>query len=137
MEEIEPVFGAMGMDDFKPEYFMRYFDERSSKSSAKKDIKFLSVIFNWARARGFMCIANPLTGITRQMKVKEGRDFYVTDEMFALVYDCASPVTQDAIDLAYLTGQRPADVLRMRWDQVRDVRYGSSKERPRRGSKSQ
>jgi hypothetical protein len=54
------------------------------------------------------------------MKIKEGRDIYVTDETLALVYDCASPVIQDAIGLAYLTGQRPADVLKMRWDQVKD-----------------
>jgi integrase len=132
-KEIEPIFGGMGMDDFKPEYFMRYFDKRSAKSSAKKEIKFLSVIFNWARARGFMRIANPLVGITRQMKIKEGRDIYVTDEILALVYDCAVPVIQDAIDLAYLTGQRPADVLRMRWEQVRDgclwIEQGKTKAR--------
>ena len=46
------------------------------------------------------------------MKLKEGRDIYVTDEMLALVYSCSAPVIQDAIDLAYLTGQRPADVLK-------------------------
>lgn len=40
--------------------------------------------------------------------------------MLALVYSCSTPVIQDAIDLAYLTGQRPADVLKMRWDQVKD-----------------
>jgi integrase len=119
-KQLGPIYGEMCMDDFKPEYFMLYFDRRSAKSSAKKELKFLSVIFNWARARGFMKLANPLTGVIRQMKVKEGRDIYVTDEMLALVYDCAVPVIQDAIDLAYLTGQRPADVLKMRWDQVRD-----------------
>ena len=54
------------------------------------------------------------------MKIKEGWDIYVTDEMLALVYNCASPVIQDAIDLAYLTGQHPADVLKMRWDQIKD-----------------
>jgi integrase len=67
-----------------------------------------------------MMAANPVAGTTRQMKVTECRDIYVTDEMLALVYSCASPIIQDAIDLAYLTGQRPADVLKMRWDQVRD-----------------
>ncbi|WP_090959544.1 DUF3850 domain-containing protein [Nitrosospira sp. Nsp18] len=30
---------------------------------------------------------------TKQMKVKEGRDIYVTDAMVALVYKCASAVT--------------------------------------------
>ncbi|SEL54077.1 tyrosine-type recombinase/integrase [Nitrosovibrio tenuis] len=80
-----------------------------------------------------MAAANPVTGTTRQMKIKEGRDLYVTDEMLALIYECASPVIQDAIDLAYLTGQRPADVLKMRWDQVKDgslsVEQGKTKAR--------
>ena len=44
----------------------------------------------------------------------------MTDAMVALVYECASPVIQDAIDLAYLTVQQPTDVLKMRWDQVKD-----------------
>jgi integrase len=119
-KQLQPVFGEADADAIKPEHMMRYFDTRSAKASAKKEIKFLSVIFNWARARGFMTTANPVTGTTRQMKLKEGRDIYVTDEMLALVYDHAVPVIQDAIDLAYLTGQRPADVLNLRWDQVKD-----------------
>lgn len=54
------------------------------------------------------------------MKVKETRDIYVTDDMLALVYKNADPIIQDALDLAYLTGQRPADVLKVRWSQVVD-----------------
>lgn len=132
-KQLQPVFGTVPIDDFKPEYMIRYFDSRSSNVSAKKEIKFLSVVFNWARARGFMSSTNPVTGTTKQMKVKEGRDIYVTDAMVALVYECASPVIQDAIDLAYLTAQRPADVLKMRWDQVKDgalwVEQGKTKAR--------
>ena len=64
--------------------------------------------------------SNPVAGTTKQMKLKEGRDICVTDEMLALAYDCSFPIIQDAIDLAYLTGQCPADVLKMRWDQVKD-----------------
>jgi integrase len=119
-KKLEPIFGRMSVEAFRPEFMLRYFDGRPSKVSAKKEVKFLSVMFNWARARGYMMAANPVAGTTRQMKVTECRDIYVTDEMLALVYSCASPIIQDAIDLAYLTGQRPADVLKMRWDQVRD-----------------
>jgi integrase len=38
---------------------------------------------------------------------------YITDAVFALVYGHASAVLRDAMDLAYLTGQRPADALKM------------------------
>jgi integrase len=50
-----------------------------------------------------------------------------------MVYECASPVIRDAIDLAYLTAQRPSDVLRMRWDHIKDgslcVEQGKTKSR--------
>ncbi|MEO7559013.1 MAG: tyrosine-type recombinase/integrase [Nitrosospira sp.] len=130
-KKLRPVFAEASIDQLKPEHMIRNFDQRSSKVSAKKEIKFFSVIFNWARARGFMSTANPVTGTTKQMKVNECRDIYVTDEMVAIVYQCASPVIQDAIDLAYLTAQRPADVLKMRWDHIKDgalwVQQGKTK----------
>ena len=133
--KIGPVFGNMQMDALRPEHMLKYFDARSSKVSAKKEIKFLSVICNWARSRGYMTAPNPVAGVTRQMKVKETRDIYVTDDMLALVYKHADPIIQDAMDLAYLTGQRPADVLKMRWSQVADnalwVQQGKTKQKLR------
>ena len=119
-KKLEPVFGAMPIDAIKPEHMLRYFDKRSSQVSGKKELKYLSVVFNWARARGYMAAANPLAGILRQMKVKEARDIYVSDADLARVYRHAGPIVRDVLDLAYLTGQRPADARRMRWDQVRD-----------------
>ncbi|WP_229458548.1 hypothetical protein [Massilia glaciei] len=41
------------------------------------------------------------------------RTVYITDEVYGAVYACASAPPRDAMDLAYLTGQRPADALRM------------------------
>ena len=40
-----------------------------------------------------------------------GRDVHVEDDVFAAVYKDADAPTRDAMDLAYLTGQRPADTL--------------------------
>lgn len=117
---LEPVFGALPLDHLEPPHLMRYFDARSAKTSAKKEIRFLSVLCEWARARGFMRNPNPVTGIVKQLKVKEGRDIYVSDEMLELVRKHASPIVQDVLDLAYLTGQRPADVLAMRWNSIHE-----------------
>lgn len=134
-KSLDPVFGSVPIDALRPEHMLQYFDARSSKVSAKKEIKFLSVVCNWARSRGFMTAPNPVAGVTRQMKVKETRDIYVTDDMLALVYKHADPIIQDALDLAYLTGQRPADVLKMRWSQVAEgalwVQQGKTKQKLR------
>lgn len=42
------------------------------------------------------------------------RDLYAGPEIWDSVYKHAVPELRDAMDLAYLTGQRPADVLSMR-----------------------
>lgn len=38
---------------------------------------------------------------------------YVTDAMYNAVYEQGSAPLRDAMDLAYMTGQRPADALRI------------------------
>lgn len=46
------------------------------------------------------------------------RDYYANDAVWKAVYGQAVPELKDAMDLAYLTGQRPADVLVMRRDDI-------------------
>jgi len=118
--KLEPVYGPTPINAILPEHILPYFHARSSKSSGKKELKFLSVMFNWARGRGLMRVPNPCAGLFAQMKVAEGRNIYVEDEWLALVYASGSDLIKDALDLAYLTGQRPADVKKMRWDWIKD-----------------
>ena len=49
-----------------------------------------------------------------------GRSRYVTDEEFERVKICAHYTVVDAMDIALLTGQRPADVLKIRRADIRD-----------------
>lgn len=43
---------------------------------------------------------------------------YITDEIWNAVYEEATSDLRLTMDLAYLTGQRPADVRKMRWADV-------------------
>jgi integrase len=53
--------------------------------------------------------------------VKEsGRDRYVSDEEYQAVWAKAHPTLRDAMDLALLTGQRPADVLKIKRADIHD-----------------
>jgi len=130
-KQLEPVFGAVQMDTLRPHHMLAYFDARSAKHSAKKELKYLSVLCSWARSRGLMTAAHPLVGGTLlQMKVKGGRTVYVEDDDFQAVYDHAHPILQDYMDLLYLTGQRPADVRKLTWADLKDghakVRQGKT-----------
>lgn len=49
-----------------------------------------------------------------------GRDRYVSDDEFRAVWERADQTTRDAMDLALLTGQRPADVLKIERTDIRD-----------------
>lgn len=118
--KLEPAYGQTPINSILPEHILPYFHARSSKSSGKKELKFMSALFNWARGRGLMQVPNPCAGLFSQMKVKEGREIYVEDEWLALVYAAGGDLIKDALDLAYLTGQRPADVKKMRWDWIKD-----------------
>lgn len=69
-----------------------------------------------AREWGLTAKENPCQGV-RKNKEKP-RDFYANDAVWNAVYRKAVPELKDAMDLAYLTGQRPADVLVMRRDDI-------------------
>jgi integrase len=48
------------------------------------------------------------------------RDYYADDRVWEAVRGAACQELRDAMDIAYLTCQRPADVLKMRWSDIRD-----------------
>ncbi|MNE39411.1 Phage integrase family protein [compost metagenome] len=65
-----------------------------------------------AREWGITERENPATGVRKNKE--RPRDFYAGPEVWDAVYKFAVPELRDAMDLAYLSGQRPADVLAMR-----------------------
>jgi integrase len=67
---------------------------------------------------GYTDAANPCQGV--KGFTESGRDRYVTDTEFQAVRTEADPTLQDAMDLALLTGQRPADVLKIQRSDIRD-----------------
>lgn len=83
---------------------------RAGHVRANREVALLSHIFNFAREQGFTDASNPCVGIRRNKET--GRTVYVEDDVFQRVWDAADEPTRDAMDLAYLTGQRPADTLK-------------------------
>lgn len=95
--------------------YMRW--RASAPVRATREKALLSHIWNWARSIGYTALANPCAGIKG---TKAGRKIYVEDDTFAAVYAHAGQPLRDAMDLAYLTGQRPSDVLRIAETHIRD-----------------
>lgn len=130
LDVLEGVFGAMALDKITPEITADYLRRRSvvktkdgkrrgGPTIAAREMAVLSLVFNCARDWGYTAAANPRYG---KRLPKSHRNTYITDEVYAAIYEHADELLRDAMDLAYLIGQRPTDVLTIRRDQIRDGR---------------
>ncbi len=115
-----PVFGQMPIDAILAQHIRRYMDLRgeTAKVRANREKALFSHIFNKAREWGYTAATNPCQGVKGFRET--GRDRYVTDEEFERVKACADEPLRHAMDVALLTGQRPADVLKVRRGDIHD-----------------
>lgn len=125
------------LDAIKPVHLTRYIRWRMAKAAewfreknrptpanaghvrANREIALFSAIFNYARETGLTDAPNPALGVRKNKE--SGRDVYVEDELYEAVWTSADEPTRDAMDLAYLVGQRPADTLKF---DERDIHDG-------------
>lgn len=120
LQKLGAVFGSMPIDAIKPHHIRRYLDERgkTAKVRANRERALFSHVFNFARQYGYTDQPNPCAGIKGHKET--GRDRYVEHDEFLAVWTAAHYTVQDAMDLAYLTGQRPADLLKLNRSDIRD-----------------
>lgn len=107
------------LDSIEPINVRQYLDYRKdAKVRANREKALFSHIWNFARETGLTNKSNPCAGIKGYRET--GRDAYIDDEIYKAVFDCAEEPLRDALDIAYLTGQRPADVLKMAKSDMQD-----------------
>ncbi len=113
-------FDGAPLDEIRPLHISQFLDfRRKTPSSANNCVALFSGIFNCARRWGLTDLANPCVG--REKHKESGRDVYIDTAMYAAVYQHAGQPLRDFLDLLYLTGQRPADVVKM---DERDIKDG-------------
>lgn len=104
------AFEDAPIDAITPQIVAQYRDARSAKTRGNREIALLSHVFNIAREWGLTEKSNPCARV-RKNKEKV-RDYYAADDVWDAVYGKAVQELRDAMDLAYLTGQRPADSIK-------------------------
>lgn len=131
LKQLRPVFDNAPVGAVTPHAVAQYRDRRSAKVRANREISLLSQVFNFAREWGYSSKENPCAGVRKNKE--EPRDYYPERAVWDAVYLHACQPIRDAMDLSYLSGQRPADVVSARKDQVTDealaVRQGKTKKR--------
>lgn len=107
------------IEQIRPMHIRQFLDWLKDKpTTANRCKRLFSTLWNHARGWGWTDLENPCSGITGHSTGK--RDVYITDEVFRAVWEQASKPIRDAMDLAYLTGQRPADLLKMSEMDIKD-----------------
>lgn len=123
------VFGNVPLDAITPQFVRRYLDERGAKVAANREKALLSTVFNHAREWGYTASANPCAGVKGHREY--GRDRYIDDAELLKVISVACLPLKNALELAYYTGQRPADVRKLKRTDIRDgalwIRQGKTK----------
>lgn len=100
------------LDNIRPMHIRGLLDWKKTQPTTANRLKRLfSHMFNKAREWGYTHAENPATGV-RGFELAQ-RGVYITDAVFKAVWEAGGEPLRDTMDLGYLTGQRPGDVLRM------------------------
>jgi len=117
MKHLLKDFGGADLDQIKPTTIRAFLDKHAHKpTTANRCKRLFSTLWNHARGWGYTDDENPCIGIMGHELKK--REVYVTDEVFDAVRAHASEALRDTLEFSYLTGQRPADALKVRMDDI-------------------
>lgn len=123
---LEVHFRKSTLEQIQPRHVKNWLRKRTKKGAAMFEKRVLSAVFNWARGEGLTSAPNPCAGIKfsraekRTFEPMGRRKIHVADAAYRACYERGDAVLRDAMDLAYLTGQRPSDVLKARWADIVD-----------------
>lgn len=134
VKHLEKNFSTAPLDSVRPMHIHKFLDKYKDKpTTANRCKRLFSAMWNKARAWGYTDAPNPCEGVQGHQLGK--REVYTTDAVFKAVWDCGSEPLRDAMDLAYLTGQRPGDALKSMEQDITDghllIAQGKTKQKLR------
>lgn len=105
------------LSQIKPIHIAQYLDARDGPTMANREIALLSHVFKKAIRWGKVA-TNPCTGVERNPE--RPRRHYAQDADFWRAWECSDQELRLLLELLYLSGQRPSDVLKVRESDIRD-----------------
>ena len=120
LEHLEEIFGDMEPPSIRPHHVAQFHDIRGRDRpvSANRELALLSHVMRYAIRIGKLPSGvNPCSTIQRHKE--EVRDRYIEHEEYNAVWQRASAQMRVLMDLAYLTGQRQADLVNLKRSQLR------------------
>jgi len=120
LKGLRKVFGRVSPHTIEPIHIYKYMDKRAqeSVSQANNERSLLSSICMSAIRWGAMT-KNPCRDV-KSLPEKKKEKRYVSWQEFKAVYKYANPVIRAAMRLAYTTGLRQADILKMKLSDLKE-----------------
>lgn len=115
---LRKAFAHVAIDSITPHHIAQYRDARGAPTRANRELALFSHAFNKAREWGMTAKENPTRGVKKF--TEKPRAYYADDKTWDAILAHSSPELRFALELAYLTGQRPADIFAMRWSDLRE-----------------
>lgn len=112
-------FNDAPLEDITPQHIREYMTWRKeTPGAANNEFSMFGHIWQHAREWGYTNLPSPNSGMKR-FPIRK-REIYVENNIFQMVYEVADPDMKDLMDLAYLTGQRPVDLVNIQRDHIFD-----------------
>jgi hypothetical protein len=86
-----------------------YLERRTAKTQGNREMSILRLVWNKAKLWRMHQLPWPTEGIKDWKNEERAREFDVTDDLFAAVYQHATPMLKDCMDIASATGMRLTD----------------------------
>jgi integrase len=115
---LRKAFAHVAVDAITPHHIAQYRDARGAPVRANRELALFSHAFNKAREWGLTAKENPCRGVKKHSE--KPREYFADDRTWDAMLAHSSPELRFALELAYLTGQRPADIFAMRWSDLRE-----------------
>ncbi len=120
LDQLREHFGSAPLDQVRPTHVTQYLEKRSAETRhrALREVSVLGMVYRFARAHD-LTTADPVAPVKRG-KLPGRKAIYIEDDVLQAVYDVACQPLRDALDLAYVIGQRPGDVLSLHEGAIKD-----------------
>ena len=107
------------LDQIRPMHVAQLLQwKKDQPVTANRLKRVFTTMWNYAAAKGYTDLRNPSEGIKG---LKEGKRTYdVSEAVYRAIWTAADATLRDAMDLAYLTGQRPGDTVAMTEHDIKD-----------------
>jgi integrase len=123
-KNLNPEFGKIDPKDLNPSHVRGYLRQVASRTPvlANRVRATMGAIFKWAITENLVAPErNPVSGISRPGGSETPKDRTLSDDELKAIWNAlekeTSPV-KDVLKLILLTGQRPGEVMGMRWDEI-------------------